>query len=62
MVFQNKILLKWLTRQQGERCPDCGTPRQEDEPLCTACGWVYEVPGEDEDDYGEPEEEEEPWR
>lgn len=50
------VALKYL-RPRSERCPQCDAPREAEEPLCRACGWIYEVPGEEDDDYGEPEEE-----
>ena len=49
--------LKYLW-PKAEGCPQCGAPREAGQPLCRDCGWIYEVPGEEEDDYGEPEEEE----
>ena len=29
------------------QCPECGQKRQEDEPLCSACGWIFTSPEED---------------
>ena len=51
------VVLKYL-RPKGERCPQCTAPREDEHPLCPECGWIYEVPGDDDSDYGDPEEEE----
>jgi len=40
----------------GERCPQCQVRRCEEEPICTNCSWIYEVPDEEDEDYGELEE------
>jgi hypothetical protein len=29
------------------RCPECGAARQESEPLCSACGWIFTSPDDD---------------
>lgn len=50
------VALKYL-RPRGEQCPQCGARREAEQPLCRACGWIYEVPGEEDEDYGDPEEE-----
>ena len=54
------VLLKYFWRPP-ETCPQCGTRRGQEDPLCGECGWIYEVPGDDDDDDddGEDEEEEE---
>ena len=44
----------------GQRCPQCRVRREDvDYPLCPDCGWIYEVPGEEDEDYQTSEEEEE---
>lgn len=56
-VIALAVLARWLGRP-GERCPECGTRRDGDAPIC-ACGWIFETP-ETEDDLeyvGEDEEE-----
>ena len=36
------------------RCPQCGEIRAAASPLCSNCGWIYELPDEaDDDDYGD---------
>ena len=36
----------------GQRCPQCQARREDAEhPLCPACGWIYEVPGEADEDF-----------
>lgn len=51
------VALKYLW-SRAERCPQCASPREAGQPLCSSCGWIYEVPGEEDDDYGDPDEEE----
>ena len=51
------VALKYL-RPFGERCPQCSASRTADSPLCPECGWIFELPGDEDDDYGELEEEE----
>ena len=51
------VALKYLW-PRAEHCPQCAAPRETGQPLCSSCGWIYEVPGEEDDDYGDPEEEE----
>ena len=53
------VILKYAIPRR-ERCPQCTTVRDPEHPLCAECGWIYEVPGEEDDDYGEPERVE-PW-
>jgi uncharacterized OB-fold protein len=48
------VILRFL-RPRGERCPECGAARDPESPLCRECGWMYEVPGEEDSDYGDPE-------
>jgi hypothetical protein len=48
------VALKYL-RPRAERCPQCAAVRAAGEPLCASCGWIYEVPGEEDDDYGDPD-------
>ena len=48
------VILRFL-RPRGERCPECGAARDPESPLCSECGWIYEVPGEEDSDYGDPE-------
>lgn len=43
------VILKYLRRPHAV-CPQCGSRRDEDAPLCGECGWIFAVPGEDEDD------------
>ena len=31
-------------------CPQCLAPRQVDHPLCTECGWIFDVEDDDDDD------------
>ncbi|MDP6984863.1 MAG: hypothetical protein QGG05_17450 [Candidatus Latescibacteria bacterium] len=31
-------------------CPQCGQGRVDDHPLCTNCGWIFDVDDEDDDD------------
>ena len=51
------VALKYL-QTNGERCPQCQTSREDAEyPLCPDCGWIYEVPGEEDEDYDEGYEE-----
>lgn len=49
------VALKYLW-PRAERCPQCAAPREAGQPLCSSCGWIYEVPGEEDDDYGDPDE------
>ena len=51
------LILKYCVPKK-ERCPQCFTPRDPGHPLCAECGWIYDVPGEEDDDYGELEKEE----
>ena len=49
----------WYWQKIGGRCPQCQTRREEvDYPLCPECGWIYQVPGEEDEDYEQAEEEE----
>ena len=48
------VILKYM-RLGGERCPQCNSTRDPESPLCRECGWIYEVPGEEDSDYGELE-------
>ena len=42
----------------GERCPECNEKKSDAEAvLCSNCGWIYEVPGEDDEDFIDAEEE-----
>lgn len=50
------VILKYL-RLGGERCPQCNAGRDPESPLCRDCGWIYEVPGEEDSDYGDLEDE-----
>ena len=54
-VILAAVALKYLVPRRP-RCPQCFTITNVDEPLCGECGWIYEVPGEEDDDYGELEE------
>ena len=36
-------------RDSRDECPECGTRRLDQAPLCPTCGWVFEVPGEEEE-------------
>ena len=48
------VLAKYLNNP-AERCPECGTVRESDHPICT-CGYVFEFPDDDEPlEYGDPE-------
>ncbi len=49
------VVLKYL-RPWSERCPQCSATRGGETPLCPECGWIFELPGEEDDDYGELEE------
>ena len=43
----------------GSRCPQCRIRREDaDYPLCPDCGWIYDVPGEEDEDYQESAEKE----
>ena len=55
------LVLKYATGRK-ERCPQCQELRDPDHPLCRNCGWIFDVPGEEDDDYGDVPEEVEPWR
>ena len=57
-VFLVVIVVLRIWHPWRERCPVCHAVRQEQQPLCVECGWIYEVPGDEDDDYGEPEEQE----
>lgn len=35
-------------------CPQCGAPQEADAPLCTACGWIFAAPEDDDDEWGDP--------
>jgi hypothetical protein len=51
------VVLKYL-KPFGQRCPQCNQRREDAEvPICAHCGWIYEVPGEDDEDYVDDEEE-----
>lgn len=54
-LFVLVTVVLWFLRPWGQRCPQCGVAREPDTPLCRACGWIYEVPGDDDDDYGDEE-------
>ena len=42
----------------GQRCPQCQARREDAEyPLCPNCGWIYEVPGEEDEDFAPDDEE-----
>lgn len=50
------VVLKYLKPREA-RCPQCHVRREDLAlPICPACGWIYEVPGEEDEDYGEGEE------
>ena len=49
------VVLKYW-QPWGERCPQCHARREDEEPICPHCSWIYEVPGEEDEDYGELEE------
>lgn len=46
------LVLKYAIPRK-EHCPQCLAVRESDQPLCRECGWIYEVPGEEDDDYGD---------
>ena len=47
------VVLKYL-QPWGERCPQCHARRADlQSPLCPECGWIFEVPGEEDEDYEE---------
>lgn len=50
------VVLKYAWPRR-ERCPECDAVRQDGQPLCPECGWIYEVPGEEDEDYADGEEE-----
>jgi hypothetical protein len=61
LLFAAALILVLIVKYcvpKKERCPQCFTPRDPDHPLCAECGWIYDVPGEEDDDYGELEKEE----
>ena len=49
-VILAAVALKYLVPRR-ERCPQCYNVRDEGAPLCRECGWIYDVPGEEDDDY-----------
>ena len=55
------LVLKYAIPRK-ERCPECQELRDPEHPLCTSCGMIYDVPGEENDDYGDVPEKVEPWR
>ena len=55
------VALRYL-RPWGESCPQCSAARAAEAPLCPECGWIYELPGDEDDHYGDVEEEEEETR
>jgi hypothetical protein len=42
------VLLKYFWRPLP-KCPQCDTKRDTETPLCAECGWIFEVPGDDDD-------------
>lgn len=45
------VALKYLW-PRGQRCPQCQARRADPEhPICPECGWIFEVPGEEDEDY-----------
>ncbi|MCC7261651.1 MAG: hypothetical protein IT369_03920 [Candidatus Latescibacteria bacterium] len=52
------VVALWYFRSRAEVCPQCSAPREPDHPLCSSCGWIYEVPGDADDDYGDADDEE----
>lgn len=52
------VILKYW-QPWAARCPECGAYRQDDAPLCSRCGWIYQAP-EDDLDYGEEPEQADP--
>ena len=38
-------------KSEGGRCPECGTPRTEDELACSECGFPFEKLSETDDDH-----------
>lgn len=45
------VALRYLWPRR-ERCPQCHAVRADaDHPLCPECGWIFEVPDDDDDDY-----------
>lgn len=54
-LFLLLVVGLWFVRNRQERCPQCHAARDLDSPLCRGCGWIFELPGDDDDDYGEPE-------
>ena len=48
LVILTVVVLKYLVPRR-QRCPQCFTVRDEEEPLCGECGWIYDVPGEEDD-------------
>lgn len=57
-LFAGTLLIVLLLKRfykPGERCPECGRKREEDEPICP-CGWVFEYPDDDAPlEYGDPD-------
>ena len=39
-------------KSRSDYCPQCYQRREDDdEPLCTNCGWMFVLPGSNDDDY-----------
>lgn len=53
------VALKYFA-PESTACPQCGQAREDDHPLCTGCGWIFETADESEDDDDDVAEEE-PW-
>ncbi len=42
------VALKYLA-PKPTGCPQCRAPRKDDHPLCTECGWIFDVDDDDDD-------------
>ena len=49
------VLAVKLLHRPTEACPECGTVREAESPICP-CGWVFEYPEDEQPlEYGSPE-------
>lgn len=48
------VVVVYYLVPRRERCPGCGSPREE-LPLCPSCGWIFDEAEDEDEDGGEPE-------